>query len=43
MLPAGIDLVVLNGAPLELAGRVALEGDLPSNRCTSTWPSTTTW
>jgi predicted nucleotidyltransferase len=28
VLPAGVDLVVLNGAPLELAGRVALEGDL---------------
>lgn len=25
-LPAGVDLVVLNGAPLELAGRIALEG-----------------
>ncbi|GAB2680963.1 nucleotidyltransferase domain-containing protein [Thalassiella azotivora] len=25
-LPAGTDLLVLNGAPLELAGRVALEG-----------------
>jgi hypothetical protein len=24
--PAGVDLVVLNGAPLELAGRIALEG-----------------
>jgi uncharacterized protein len=27
-LPAGVDLVVLNGAPLELAGRIALEGDV---------------
>lgn len=27
-LPAGVDLVVLNGAPLELAGRIALEGEL---------------
>ncbi|GEM_PF-799546 len=27
-LPAGVDLVVLNGAPLEVAGRIALEGDL---------------
>ncbi|MBA2769504.1 MAG: nucleotidyltransferase domain-containing protein [Sporichthyaceae bacterium] len=28
LLPAGVDLLVLNGAPLELAGRVALEGTL---------------
>jgi len=28
VVPAGVDLVVLNGAPLELAGRIALEGDL---------------
>lgn len=27
-LPAGVDLVVLDGAPLELAGRVALDGRL---------------
>lgn len=27
-LPRGVDLVVLNDAPLELAGRVALEGVL---------------
>lgn len=27
-LPAGVDLVVLNAAPLELAGRIALEGEL---------------
>ena len=27
-LPAGADLLVLNDAPLELAGRVALEGEL---------------
>ena len=27
-LPDGVDLVVLNGAPLELAGRVAVEGEL---------------
>lgn len=27
-LPAGVDLVVLNGAPLELAGRIALEGEV---------------
>ncbi len=25
-VPAGVDLVVLNDAPLELAGRIALEG-----------------
>jgi predicted nucleotidyltransferase len=28
LLPPGVDLLVLNGAPLELAGRVALEGVL---------------
>lgn len=28
LLPAGVDLVVLNGAGLELAGRIALEGEL---------------
>lgn len=28
LLPVGVDLVVLNAAPLELAGRVALEGKL---------------
>lgn len=27
-VPDGVDLVVLNGAPLELAGRIALEGVL---------------
>ncbi|MEZ5383367.1 MAG: nucleotidyltransferase domain-containing protein [Microthrixaceae bacterium] len=27
-VPEGVDLLVLNGAPLELAGRVALEGEL---------------
>jgi len=27
-LPAGVDLLVLDGAPLELAGRVALHGRL---------------
>lgn len=27
-VPARVDLVVLNGAPLELAGRIALEGDV---------------
>ena len=26
LLPTGVDLLVLNNAPLELAGRVALEG-----------------
>jgi uncharacterized protein len=26
LLPSGVDLVVLNGAPLELAGRIALHG-----------------
>ncbi|MCA1675695.1 MAG: nucleotidyltransferase domain-containing protein [Actinobacteria bacterium] len=28
LLPPGVDLVVLNGAPLELAGRIALHGRL---------------
>jgi uncharacterized protein len=28
LLPAGVDLVVLNGAPIELAGRIALDGQL---------------
>lgn len=28
LLPPGIDLLVLNHAPLELAGRVAMEGQL---------------
>jgi uncharacterized protein len=28
LLPAGVDLLVLDGAPLELAGRVALRGKL---------------
>lgn len=28
LLPPGVDLLVLNGAPLELAGRVALDGRL---------------
>jgi len=27
-LPAGVDLVVLNSAPLELAGRIALDGQI---------------
>jgi len=44
VLPAGIDLVVLNGAPLELAGRIALEGEIlfdddpPAQVC---WTATT--
>lgn len=28
LVPGGVDLVVLNGAPLELAGRIALEGQV---------------
>ena len=28
VLPANVDLVVLNDAPLELAGRIALEGQI---------------
>ena len=28
LLPPGVDLVVLNSAPLELAGRIALHGQL---------------
>lgn len=28
LLPAGVDLVVLNNAPLEIAGRIALHGKL---------------
>ncbi|QRN78927.1 MAG: nucleotidyltransferase domain-containing protein [Nocardiopsis sp. BM-2018] len=27
-LPAQVDLVVLNGAPIEIAGRIALEGEV---------------
>lgn len=43
-VPAGVDLLVLNGAPLEIAGRVALEGlllfdDYPSARVH--WQATT--
>lgn len=43
-LPPGVDLLVLNEAPLELAGRVALEGTLlfdddPS--CRVEWLATT--
>jgi predicted nucleotidyltransferase len=32
LLPAGVDLLVLNRAPLELAGRVALDGKLVFER-----------
>lgn len=44
LLPAGVDLLVLNHAPVELAGRVALEGKLlfetdPSARVV--WEATT--
>lgn len=44
LLPAGVDLVVLDHAPLELAGRIALEGvllfeDDPAARVR--WESTT--
>jgi hypothetical protein len=28
-LPPGVDLLILDQAPLELAGRVALHGELP--------------
>lgn len=43
-VPSGVDLLVLNSAPLELAGRVALEGvllfeDDPSERVR--WEATT--
>lgn len=44
LLPAGVDLVVLNGAPLELAGRIALQGKLLFERDPSTrvvWEATT--
>lgn len=44
LLPPGIDLVVLNGAPLELAGRIALDGKLPFERDPSArvrWEATT--
>lgn len=27
-VPTGVDLVVLNGAPLELAGRISLDGEI---------------
>ncbi|MDQ3470314.1 MAG: nucleotidyltransferase domain-containing protein [Actinomycetota bacterium] len=44
LVPPDVDLVVLNGAPLELAGRIALEGqvlfddDPPAQVC---WTATT--
>jgi len=44
LLPAGVDLVVLNCAPLELAGRVALHGKLLFERDPSArvvWEATT--
>ncbi len=44
LLPPGVDFVVLNSAPLELAGRIALDGRLlfdddPSSRVR--WTATT--
>lgn len=44
VLPSGIDLMVLNRAPLELAGRVALHGKLLFERDPSArvgWEATT--
>jgi len=44
LLPAGVDLVVLNQAPLELAGRAALHGKLLFERDVSArvvWEATT--
>jgi uncharacterized protein len=44
LLPAGVDLVVLNCAPLELAGRVALDGKLlfeQDPRARVVWEATT--
>jgi uncharacterized protein len=43
-LPAGVDLVVLNRVPLELAGRVALDGKLlfeQDPRARVVWEATT--
>jgi predicted nucleotidyltransferase len=43
-LPAGVDLLVLNGAPLELAGRIALHGQLLFERDSAArvvWEATT--
>jgi len=44
LLPAGVDLLVLNHAPLELAGRVAVHGKLLFERDASArvkWEATT--
>lgn len=44
LLPAGVDLLVLNRAPLELAGRVALHGTLLFERNAASrvaWEATT--
>jgi uncharacterized protein len=44
LLPAGVDLVVLNRAPLELAGRIALDGKLlfeRDSRARVVWEATT--
>lgn len=44
LLPAGVDLLILNRAPLELAGRVALHGKLLFERDPSArvvWEATT--
>lgn len=44
LLPAGVDLLVLNRAPLELAGRVALHGKLlfeRDPRARVVWEATT--
>ena len=44
LLPAGVDLMVLNRAPLELAGRVALDGKLlfeRDPRARVVWEATT--
>lgn len=43
-LPSGVDLLVLDGAPLELAGRIAVEGVLVLDRDEAarvTWVATT--
>jgi predicted nucleotidyltransferase len=44
LLPVGVDLVILNRAPLELAGRIALHGKLLFERDPSArvaWEATT--
>ncbi len=44
LLPSGVDLLVLNDAPLELAGRVALFGSLlfeTDRRARVVWEATT--